>query len=388
MIEELAGTTTTLASLVRCESYELATVRRALEDLLSPFGGLGAFVAPSERVLVKPNFLQAAKPERAVTTHPALVLAVVDSLRDLGIHDVVVADSPATQSARKVARRLGLLEALEARDVPVLDLNDSILVDVSEDSVFQRLELSRAVVEADRVINLPKVKTHAQMSMTLAVKNCFGAVVGMRKAAWHMEAGRDAAFFARMVVEICRRVAPVLSIADGIVAMEGNGPGAGEPRELGVLAAAPDPGVLDQLLCEIVGFPPGELPTLRAWWASGGETVEDWGRCLAGPGPQELALKGFRFARPMEVGGQPGPLQPLRRAIRRLVEVRPHVETTSCTGCASCAKHCPAEAIEMRRDGELAHIDPKICIHCFVCQEICPEGAIGVRRGLVRKLLP
>ena len=378
---------TTLASLVRCDSYELDVVRRALDDLMHPLGGLGAFVAPSDRVLVKPNFLLAAKPERAVTTHPALVLAVVDALRDLGVKDIVVADSPATQSARHVARRLGLLEALETRDVAVLDLNDSIVVRNPEDSVFQRLELSQAVLDADRVINLPKVKSHAQMSMTLAVKNCFGAVVGMRKAAWHMEAGRDAAFFARMVAEICRQVAPVLSIADGIVAMEGNGPGAGDPRELGILAAAPDPGVLDQLLCEIVGFPPGDLPSLRAWWASGGEAVEDWSACLAGPALRDVAITNFRFARPLEVGGLPGPLQPLQRVIRRLVEVRPHVQTAACSGCGACAKHCPANAIEMRREGTLATISPKTCIHCFVCQEICPEGAIDVRRGLVRRFL-
>jgi uncharacterized protein (DUF362 family)/Pyruvate/2-oxoacid:ferredoxin oxidoreductase delta subunit len=379
--------TTPLASLVRCQSYDPAVLSAALEELMAPLGGMGRYVSSSDRVLVKPNFLLAAKPERAVTTHPQLVLAVVDALQAADVRDIVVGDSPATQASRTVAKRLGLIEALDERGVPVINLDDSVVVSTPKDSVFHRLELWRAVLEADRVINLPKLKSHAQMSMTLAVKNCFGAVVGMRKAAWHMEAGRDAELFARMVVDICRRVAPALSIADGVVAMEGNGPNAGDPRSVGVLAAAPDPGVLDQLLCEIVGFPPSELHTLQAWWATGGEAIDDWGPHLAGPRPKEVAVEGFAFARPIPVGGLPGPLNLLRRGVRRLVEVRPHVKKADCSGCASCAKHCPADAIEMRREGKLAHIDPANCIHCFVCQEICPDGAIDVRRGLVRKLL-
>ncbi|MBM4372878.1 MAG: DUF362 domain-containing protein, partial [Deltaproteobacteria bacterium] len=188
----------------RCDAYEPLALRRALRALLGALGGMGAFVSRGDRVLLKPNFLVAARAERCVTTHPELILAVAEAVLDAGATEVTVADSPAVGSARGVARRLGLLEPLAALGVEVSDLRDSVLADAPSAQVFRRFEVSRRVLDADRVINLAKLKTHGQMTLTMGLKNTFGAVVGPRKGAWHMEAGRDALLFARMLVELHR----------------------------------------------------------------------------------------------------------------------------------------------------------------------------------------
>jgi uncharacterized protein (DUF362 family)/NAD-dependent dihydropyrimidine dehydrogenase PreA subunit len=374
-----------IVAVTRCPRYELDEVRRAVTEILNPLGGMGAFVSRGDKVLVKPNFLVPSKAEKAVTTHPMVIQAVVEAALDAGAAQVIVGDSPAFGSGRLAARRLGLVEPLEAMGVVVRDLDDSVAVDNPGGQVFKRLELSRAVLEADRILNIAKLKTHGQMSMTLAVKNMFGSIVGTRKAAWHMEAGRDTTLFARMLVDVFERVAPALSLVDAVVGMEGNGPNAGTPREVGVLAASPSAAAVDQLMCEIVGFPPADLPTLQVMWERGGGPADLTPPRLHGPPLDELRVADYKMARPQVVTGIQGPLQ---RVARRLLEVRPRVKKKACTACERCLRHCPADAIVMVGKGPHARIDRKGCIHCFVCQEICPEGAIEVGRGLVRHLLP
>ncbi len=338
-----------------------------------------AFVSKGDRVLLKPNFLLARRAERAVTTHPALILAVAREVFLAG-GQITVGDSPGVGTSVAVARKLGLIEPLRDLGAEVVDLRDS--VEVKAEGFFRRLELSRTALEADRIINLPKLKTHGQMSMTLAIKNMFGTVVGQRKAAWHLEAGRDRALFARVLLDIHDRTAPVLAIADGIVGMEGNGPSGGTPRRVGILAASADAPLLDQALCEIVGFPPRELPTLQAAWEGNGGPAELCHPLVNGPLPADIKVGNFRRARPSATGLLP---RPLARGLRRLVEIRPEVDRQNCSGCGLCEEHCPAHSIRVPdKNARINHVD---CIHCFVCQEICPEEAISPRRGIVRRLL-
>ncbi|MFQ3678987.1 MAG: DUF362 domain-containing protein [Pseudanabaenaceae cyanobacterium] len=260
-------------SFQACATYESTALASALEKLWQPWGGLATFVKPGDRVLLKPNLLTGARPERQCTTHPQLVAVVAQQVRAVG-GCPFLGDSPAFGSAVGVARANGLWELAQSLDLPIVEFQGDRYAVPGE---FGHLRLSREAMGADVLINLPKVKSHCQLTLTLGVKNLFGCVPGKMKAWWHLEAGKDVDRFARMLVETARTLAPQLTIADGIVGHEGNGPSNGEPRFLGFLGAATDVFALDLALVQCLGVDPAAVPTLRAAAQLGlSPTTLDW----------------------------------------------------------------------------------------------------------------
>lgn len=248
-------------SLIRAESYQIETLSASLETLLEPLGGMGAFVKPGDRVLLKPNLLTGSRPTKECVTRGEMVYCVAKMVQAVG-GKPFMGDSPAFGSAKGVAEANGYLPLLEQLNIPIVEFNGKRYQTVSEE--LNHLRLSKQAMEADVVINLPKIKSHAQLTMTMGVKNLFGCVPGKMKAWWHMEAGKDANHFGLMLVETARAIAPDLTIVDGIIGHEGNGPSGGEPRELGVLAASADVFACDRALIEIVNVDPNIIPTITA----------------------------------------------------------------------------------------------------------------------------
>jgi uncharacterized protein (DUF362 family) len=248
-------------SLIRAQSYDRQDLSQKLSNVLEPLGGITAFVKPGDRVLLKPNLLTASRPTQECTTRPELVYAVAKRVQEAGGYPFL-GDSPAFGSARGVAEANGLLPLAEALNLPIVELHGQRYATTNAD--FDHLRLSKEAMEADVVINLPKVKSHVQLTLTLGVKNLFGCVPGKMKAWWHMEAGKDVQRFATMLVETARLLNPTLTIMDGIIGHEGNGPSGGEPRNLGVLAASPDVFALDRAIVEILGVDPLQVPTMAA----------------------------------------------------------------------------------------------------------------------------
>lgn len=254
-------TQTPSVSLIRATSYEHEALRESLETLLEPLGGMAAFVKPGNRVLLKPNLLTGARPGKECTTRPELVYAIAQIVMEAG-GKPFLGDSPAFGSAKGVAVANGYLPILEELNLPIIEFHGQRYQTVNEG--FNHLLLCKEAMEADVVINLPKVKSHTQLVLTLGVKNLFGCVPGKMKAWWHMEAGKDANRFGEMLVETARAIDPDLTITDGIIGHEGNGPSGGEPRPLGVLAASPDVFALDRAMVEILNVPPEQVPTVAA----------------------------------------------------------------------------------------------------------------------------
>ncbi len=248
-------------SLNRCDGYEQVRLQKALEDTLSPLGGIASFVRPGQRVLLKPNLLTGARPQGECVTRPEFVAAVARLVMDAG-GKPFLSDSPAFGSARGVAIANGYGPYLEELKLPVVEFHGHRFE--TEHPRFAHLRLGREALDADVVINLPKVKSHVQLTMTLGVKNLFGCCPGKMKAWWHMEAGNDPDAFAEMLVETAEAIAPALTIVDGIIGHEGNGPSNGQPRPLGLIAASAHQHALDRAILEALQIDPKRVPTIRA----------------------------------------------------------------------------------------------------------------------------
>lgn len=362
--------------LLRHSEYEYRTLKPVVSDMLSRIGTLR--IEAGARVLIKPNFLAPAKPERAMTTHPLIVRAVVDYVLSRGGRPLV-GDSPGMGSFERLLREGGYAEALQGLDVELKPFTESVKVDIGEP--FGRIDIAREAIAADVVINLPKLKTHAMMLLTLGVKNLFGCIVGFSKPEWHLRSGVDRHLFARLLVQIHRAVHPAATLLDGILAMEGQGPGrSGTPRRLGIVAAGGSAPAVDTAICRLLKVPVGDLPTHHA-------------ALKLGLAPREVLISGdfqpvvgFRLPVLGPLGFGPRGVQ---RHIRKHFIQRPAVDSARCRMCGECWRHCPAKAI--RLSAKAVGFDYDQCIRCYCCVEVCPHGALSaVETGpakAVRRLL-
>lgn len=248
-------------SLIRADSYSHQNLRSSLEKLLQPLGGMEAFVKRGDRVLLKPNLLTAARSGKECITRGEIVYCVAQLVQEAG-GKPFLGDSPAFGSAKGVAAANGYLPMMAELNIPIVEFHGHRYQSLSHN--FHHLRLSKEAMDADVVINLPKVKSHAQLTVTLGVKNLFGCVPGKMKAWWHTEAGKDALRFGAMLVETARLIDPQLTIVDGIIGHEGNGPSGGEPRQLNVLGASGNVFALDRAMVEILNLDPHQIPTLAA----------------------------------------------------------------------------------------------------------------------------
>lgn len=367
--------------LVRCENYDPETTERAVGRALDLMGGISRFVKPGDRVLLKPNLLAARAPDRAVTTHPAVVQAVARMVRDAGAKPFI-GDSPGLGPFGRVAAKTGMAEIAERLGIGLVELRDPAPVPTPRGSLFKKLEIARQALEADAVINLPKLKTHTQMLLTLGVKNLFGTIVAQRKAEWHYMTGLDRDTFASLHLDIYLTVKPCLTLLDGVWAMEGHGPSNGKPRLLRMIAAAEDAVALDVGICHILGVPLQAFPLYRAARSRGIGETEISRMEFRGEPRGAFEVRDFQIPALDGLGLLPGALTGL--AGRYLVS-RPIHEAGRCVGCGQCTEICPAAAI--RLSGKRIDFDYERCIRCYCCQEICPEDAIAFKKGWIVKVL-
>lgn len=369
-----------------CGSYNYSEVKAAVEKIGSELkGGWKAFIPDGAKVLLKPNLLIAAVPEKAVTTHPSLVRAVAEICRDAGASEVMVGDSPALGSTRKVAQKAGVFAEAEQAAAKIAGFTESVRIDTPAEFMHRSFTIAREAVDADLIINLPKFKTHALMVLTLSVKNLYGLFVGKQKMRWHMQSGRDYAFFARLLLELAYSVKPSLSIIDAVEGMEGNGPSSGTPRHLGFIGASEDMLSLDRVCSEIVGIPPDKNHCLRVAREIGFNT-DLAGIEVCGASLESFKTDSFKPAATMAVEGPPI-LKPFVSLIEKYCTIKPFLDKSRCKGCGICMAACPPRAISQAEKNTPVLIDPRKCIRCFCCQELCPEGAIHAGESIGVKLM-
>lgn len=369
----------TTVSIIKCQTYDEKEVQKALRRSIDLIGGIGAFVKRGDRVLLKPNLLSGKAPEKAVTTHPAVVKGVIQIIQEAG-GIPFLGDSPAIGSAKRVAEKAGIKEIADSLGCPIVEFDRPVLPPERKGKVFKNFEIDQSVFEADVIINLPKWKTHAQMFLTLGIKNLFGCVPGPRKALWHLKGGEDPKLFAQVLVDLYQVIQPSLTILDGVVGMEGNGPGSGDPIPLGLILASGDPLSLDQIVCDLLGLSRNSLMTNRVALEQGlgGNGVVTVGERL-----EDVKITNFKFPNPFRIDWYlPGFI---KKTLKSALSSKPVIEKKVCKLCNQCVEICPPKALKENEKG--LRIDYGQCIRCFCCQEICPEGAIRIKPGWALKLV-
>jgi uncharacterized protein (DUF362 family)/Pyruvate/2-oxoacid:ferredoxin oxidoreductase delta subunit len=378
---------TSEVALVACADYEQEHADAAVREALDLLGGIGRFVKPGDRVLLKINLLANTAPDAAVTTHPAIVRAVIRQVRAAeGVP--VVGDCGGTEGPPSEARFraacavAGITQVCEAEDAELVHLSArSVQIHNPEGLAFKRFEIAEEVMRADVVINLPKLKTHGLCLFTGGVKNIFGCLPGLTKMQMHARA-QDADTFSQMLVDLMLAVSPALTIMDAVVGMDGNGPRSGDPKEIGAILASSDPVALDAVACEMVGIKPFLVATTRLAHERGVgigdlERIEVRGESL-----EAMAVADFRLPPgPSGFLQAKGALQFLKR---RLV-AKPVVMVDRCKACWTCVRHCPVQALSEK--GQAPIIDYDTCIRCYCCQELCPSDAIDLKRPLLARFI-
>jgi|PlaIllAssembly_1097288.scaffolds.fasta_scaffold147832_1 uncharacterized protein (DUF362 family)/Pyruvate/2-oxoacid:ferredoxin oxidoreductase delta subunit len=364
-------------SIQACEDYQLDNIRSALATCLAPLGGMQGFVKPGMKVLLKPNLLTAAEPGKAVTTHPGMIRAVAEAVRSAG-GIVWVGDSPAAEinEGKSVWETEGLGESLSASGAKLIKFKGAYLRQVGGVDYY----ISRPVLDADLVINLPKMKTHTLTRYTGAVKNLLGVLPGGRKREIHVRAP-GVTEFSRALVDILELVKPQLNIMDGILGMEGNGPGtSGTPHAYNLLAASADAVALDSVLAGAMGFSAGGVVHLAQAEARG----------LGNHHPERIHLAGDRAI--LQLGKLDLPKASwfldmpswFTAPIQQKIKLQPQIDPAKCTACGTCADACPAGVITVRNVAEFELSD---CIGCMCCVEVCPHAALTPKPNLLARLV-
>jgi uncharacterized protein (DUF362 family)/Pyruvate/2-oxoacid:ferredoxin oxidoreductase delta subunit len=364
-------------SIVKCQNYDENKVLSGLRRSIDMIGGIQTFVKKGHHVLLKPNLLYGKSPEKAVTTHPAIVKGVIEIVREAG-GVPFIGDSPSIGSLMKAAEKAGIKAVADEMKCPLVEFNRPVLPPNGKGKIFKQLEIDQTVLEADVIINLPKWKTHVQMLLTLGVKNLFGCIPGPRKALWHLKAGEDRKTFAQILVDLYQVIQPSLTLLDGIVGMEGNGPNSGRPIPLGLILASGDSLSLDQIVCDLLGISRKSLLTNRVAFEQGlGKDKID----VVGERVEDVKISNFQFPTLSQMDWNlPGFLT---RALKNAFTSRPFIEEERCKACDRCEEICPPKALA--RKGKDLIFDYEQCIRCFCCVEVCPEGAISIKPGWALK---
>ncbi len=371
-------------SLLKVDSYS-GNLREQLVRLLEPLGGLNYFCRSGDKVLLKPNFIMARSVESAATTHPAIILNLAMLLKDNGC-TVAVGDSPGLGSATGVVNRLGLTADLKKLGVKVVELETPVPVNLERSAIFEprykSLELAKELEQFDRIINLPKLKTHGQMGLTLATKNLYGCVAGPAKGQWHFNIGNDPELFGRLLVEIALSVKANLHIIDGVIGMDGNGPTNGRPRNLGLLLAGTNPIAVDRVVVEMINEKPENFPIFPAAAEMKIPGVNIKEIKIAGDSLDSLKVTDFEIPAFKHVNFFKNKI--FNQFLAKVFKQHLILNKKLCTQCRKCETQCPAKAISFN---SRIQINNKNCIRCCCCQEMCPTGALSVKTPFIIKIL-
>lgn len=362
-------------SILKCSSYEEQEVVQIMNKLLD---SVGLDKIKGKKILLKPNILYAAQPEKAVTTHPAVFKAIIRYLQKNG-NTLFAGDSPAFQNQEAAAGKAGLKQVADECGVSWQDFTQTAVRAAPEGKLVKSFQLASILNDVDIVISLPKMKTHSLMYYTGAIKNLFGLVPGLSKSALHLRFP-DRDNFAQMIVDLNLAVKPDFAIMDAIVGMEGPGPGSGKPRQVGLLLASDNVLALDMTAARIMGYRPEGLPILSqalagGFWLKAGEEIN-----YPFEKAEDLLIPNYRLIHHLHDASMFRDYMPdwVFRLIKNLTVKRPVFNPKICRLCRECVRICPAKALSIEENR--VKVDYQKCIRCYCCHEICSHHAITLKK--------
>ncbi len=361
-------------SIAKCDSYEKEEVYKAVKKSIDLIGGIEKFVKKGQKVLIKPNLLRASKSDKRITTDPAVLDAVIRLVKPI-TNKICVGDSPAIQSTSFTMNVAGLKEICDKHKVHIVEFCSCKDYKFKSGKKLKGFQLEKEVMESDVIINLPKFKTHVFMTYTGAVKNLYGCITGVTKAALHFTFPKREDF-AMMLLDLYEFTKPKvkLNIIDAVIGMEGNGPSNGIPRKLGFISASEDALVLDKIMCDIAKIRSNDVPILKLNRNKLNKTkMHVLGDKINIEKIIYPKTKSFFDSAPLFFS----------RFIRNNIRSKPKVNVQRCIACRDCVKICPAKTIKIINRKAFIYI--RKCIRCYCCHEVCPHNAIILKKPMLAK---
>jgi len=385
-------------SLAKCDDYGRDEVCKAVARAIDQLGGIGVFISPGQKVLVKFNLLNGSAPEKCVTTHPEVVYAVAKILKGHGC-TVVLGDSPGSGSLYTEAS-LRKAYAASGYDKVAEELGVTLNYDTSYKEIssptsqtMKRFPIITPVLDADAIVVVSKAKTHSLTYMSGAAKNIFGVIPGLEKPAYHAKLP-DPADFSRMIVDLNQLVKPKFQIMDAIIGMEGDGPMGGTPRKIGAVLASGDYSAIDVATCRLMSIDLLRVGTIKTAVERGCLKADFSDVSIKGDDLESLIVGDYKA--PSTYAGTEGDSARKRDSRSRIMlgvasklanelSQRPVIHLDKCTSCLKCVRSCPAKTIAIV--DKKPRISYKKCIKCYCCHEMCDSHAISLERSSAGKVL-
>ncbi|MFL0269171.1 DUF362 domain-containing protein [Candidatus Clostridium radicumherbarum] len=378
-------------ALLKCTDYDTDLIEKTIRDGFELLGGeayINKLIPRDSKVLIKPNMLSVEQAGSPVITHFAVFEAVIRIVKEY-TNNISFGDSPGFGDPKRAAERSGLMEVAEKYGVTFEDFKETVHVKLDNSILCKSWDVAKAPYEADVIISLPKLKTHAMAYFTGAIKNQFGCISGTQKALWHTRMP-DANNFCKMLLDLNTLVGTSFAILDGIIAMEGNGPKNGSPHKMNTIIMGDSLSAVDSVAVRLIGYnSPLETPTLKEvydnnWGAVLPEDIE-----VVGEKIENMKAKNFKLSRKGEGFHFSSPA--VSKFLTGMVAPSPSLVSDKCIGCKRCEEVCPEQGkvIKMVKAGDSLRPtwNMKNCIRCFCCQELCPAGAIETKNTVIGRLL-